>query len=272
MPNTITATLNGGGGGNMFKLFLAFMLLAFGAPLDGGAAMLLAARESFAIARAKRWTNPYVADGLIAMWDAVWNAGGGVHDPNATTWVDLVRGATASIADATVHDSYVSIPRYKTVVLSSPALGIDAGSLEILTSAYNVTRSVTFLNGSSFQRYIAARDSSTTTSSRLIINAPYGTGSTTAYNYGSTAYYNLANVHLFAMCGKYATSGTSRGFWVDNQAIGFSPYGPASKTRSTNATLGGEQNVRCVRIYNRTLTAAERAAHYAVDKERFNLS
>ena len=31
----------------------------------------------------------YVQNGLIAMWDGEWNAGLGVHDPNATTWVDL---------------------------------------------------------------------------------------------------------------------------------------------------------------------------------------
>lgn len=256
----------------MCKIFLAVILLAFDAPLAGGAAMLIAARASFFISRAKRWTNPYVTDGLVALWDGIWNVAGGRHESDATTWVDLVGGATASLANATVHDSYVSIPRYKTVVLSSSALEIDTGSLEILTSAYNVTRSVIILNGSSYQRYIAARDSSTTTSSRLIINAPYGTGNTTAYNYGSTAYYNLANVHLYAMCGKYATSGTSRGFWVDNQAIGFSAYAPASKTRASTAMLGGEQNVRCIRIYNRTLTATERAANYAVDRARFNLS
>lgn len=36
-----------------------------------------------------RWRNPYVTNGLVAMWDGEWNAGGGVHDPNATVWKDL---------------------------------------------------------------------------------------------------------------------------------------------------------------------------------------
>ena len=36
-----------------------------------------------------RWVNPYVTDGLVAMWDGEWNAGGGVHDPNAMVWKNL---------------------------------------------------------------------------------------------------------------------------------------------------------------------------------------
>ena len=31
----------------------------------------------------------YVQDGLIAQWDGIENAGRGVHDANAATWVDL---------------------------------------------------------------------------------------------------------------------------------------------------------------------------------------
>ena len=34
--------------------------------------------------------NPYVTDGLIAMWDGEWNVGLGIHDSSSTTWVDLV--------------------------------------------------------------------------------------------------------------------------------------------------------------------------------------
>ena len=36
------------------------------------------------------WTNPYVTDGLLRMWDGEWNVGGGVHDENAIGWLDLV--------------------------------------------------------------------------------------------------------------------------------------------------------------------------------------
>lgn len=47
----------------------------------------------------KKWINEhldltaksYVQNGLLAMWDGIENAGFGVHDPDATYWVDLVR-------------------------------------------------------------------------------------------------------------------------------------------------------------------------------------
>ena len=37
-------------------------------------------------------TAGYVTDGLVARWDGIDNAGIGVHDPDARTWVDLVGG------------------------------------------------------------------------------------------------------------------------------------------------------------------------------------
>ena len=40
--------------------------------------------------RARGWTNPYITDGLVAMWDGEWNAGFGIHNPLATTIKDLI--------------------------------------------------------------------------------------------------------------------------------------------------------------------------------------
>ena len=33
----------------------------------------------------------YVQDGLVCMWDGIENVDWGVHDPNTTVWVDLMR-------------------------------------------------------------------------------------------------------------------------------------------------------------------------------------
>ena len=47
-----------------------------------------------ALMAGKKWKNPYIIEGptyrVSAMWDGEWNAGGGVHNPNATVWKDLV--------------------------------------------------------------------------------------------------------------------------------------------------------------------------------------
>ena len=61
--------------------------------MNAAAGIFLAAR------RKKGWTNPYVTDGLVAMWDGEWNVAGGVHDATATSWKDLVGSNDARIAE-----------------------------------------------------------------------------------------------------------------------------------------------------------------------------
>jgi hypothetical protein len=56
---------------------------------------MIAAREIAFEGSGKKWVNPYITDGLVAMWDGEWNAGGGKHDANATVWKDLVGGVVA---------------------------------------------------------------------------------------------------------------------------------------------------------------------------------
>ena len=43
------------------------------------------------------WKNPYVTDGLVAMWDGEWNAGPGKHDNSATGLKDLVGSRDLSL-------------------------------------------------------------------------------------------------------------------------------------------------------------------------------
>ena len=53
------------------------------------------------------WTNPYVTDGLVAMWDGEWNAGPGVHDNTIKDWVDLSGNGKSFHADAPIwSDNY----------------------------------------------------------------------------------------------------------------------------------------------------------------------
>lgn len=58
------------------------------------------------------WHNPYVTDGLVAMWDGEWNAGGGVHDHQAEEWIDLVHGITPThLHPFSWGDDYAMIDR-----------------------------------------------------------------------------------------------------------------------------------------------------------------
>lgn len=64
--------------------------------------MLLGARQFFERRGGGGWQNPYVTDGLVAMWDGEWNAGGGVHDSTITDWVDLTGNGKSFHADAPI--------------------------------------------------------------------------------------------------------------------------------------------------------------------------
>ena len=49
---------------------------------------------AWGLGRRRGWTNPYITDGLVAMWDGEWNVGGGVHDGTASQWLDVVGSRT----------------------------------------------------------------------------------------------------------------------------------------------------------------------------------
>ena len=64
--------------------------------------MLLGARQFFERrGKSEPTARDYVQTGLVAMWDGIENAGWGAHDPNATTWKDLV-----GTRDATLSGTY----------------------------------------------------------------------------------------------------------------------------------------------------------------------
>ena len=56
--------------------------------------MLVAARTG-AWAKAGGWVNPYVTDGLVAMWDGEWNAGDGIRN----VFLPVIKDITGSGRD-----------------------------------------------------------------------------------------------------------------------------------------------------------------------------
>jgi hypothetical protein len=60
--------------------------------------MNIAAHHSM-IGGSGKWRNPYVTNGLICMYDGIWNVGPELHDANTLTWKNL--GSLGSAYDAT---------------------------------------------------------------------------------------------------------------------------------------------------------------------------
>ena len=53
------------------------------------------------------YNNPYITDGLIAMWDGEWNSGFGVHDDNSSIWKDLsFNGYDLTVNGGSFGDNY----------------------------------------------------------------------------------------------------------------------------------------------------------------------
>lgn len=252
--------------------------------------MLVAARASFFISRAKRWTNPYVADGLIAMWDAVWNAGPGVHDASATTWKNLVDGS--SFGDGASAASY------------RPVWGDDycrnqagaSGQKQVFSVSATLAATQSIVCAEEVARAVSkAADVSSGWHEiqRFSIGVGFFRGDIPTFGV-------LGNIVLWPSATQYqpwrtynSTISSSLDPYVrrsyHSSRSGSTPYMRVdggtrlTMTRGNGNTLGVPTayplimshscvlEACCIRLYSRELTADEIAANLAIDRARFNL-
>lgn len=264
----------------MCKIFLAVLSLVLTAPLDGGAAMLVAARASFAIARAQRWKNPYVTDSLVAQWDGIWNAGPGVHDASATTWVDLSHNhydLTVNISaqhywteDSLKVTHSATVGAYRAVEIADPICTIEAvfRNTRISTGAtvayFSPSRSISIDNRTSGNGYRYT----------LCYNRPCGVGAANTYDPA-----NYASVRMY-LAGTFAsgTDKTLAAAYINGANVGTHAGTWGINTAAYPVVVGGRSSwngstgyICCIRLHSRSLTAAELDANYAIDKMRFGL-
>lgn len=239
------------------------------------------------------WKNPYITDGLVAMWDGEWNIAGGDHNNGSEVWKDLsgngndaviVKGsgysrtspfdansctmdgtfcwaftASASVIDAVKGDCTLEVVRKlgtPSRTDSTPFFGLNLYSSRAMSMS-GTPDTMKFRMGmnNEFHTINSAFPGIGTAVSKHI----EGTGVTTIFydagSYKSTGSYSVqaANVTsdgvLFG-AGTNLFGGTGR-YWY--------PSPP------------DDGHAFALRFYNRALTAAEIAANYAIDKERFNL-
>ena len=227
--------------------------------------MMIGARTA-AWARSVGWVNPYVTDGLIAMWDGEWIAGPGVHDPNANGWKDVINGYEIIFSkrdgsasnNFKVHDNYYALG---TVILTCEISGIK----EILER----TKQVTF----EFVRFTKAE--------RIYTEF--------AFDYDSHRS-RKGNVRLtspdFVKSSQISHQSTS--FFANGTATAFTRNMTERGTASAEFSVNDDDILLCgnsyewydftangntyiMRLYSKALSNKEIAANYAVDKARFNL-
>ena len=225
-----------------------------------------------------RWRNPYVTDGLVAMWDGEWNAGGGVHDPDATVWKDLVgvvdmpncvfgenyslptvsTSRTSNVfsisSDFTLHGSLVTA---NSIWSNWTMLGIGD------TSVAGIQKGICLvgLGGTNFGTVQYRKSYSGTVLNSVSTGMSVGN----AYTYDLVFVLNTLTYKVFVNGTQVGDTQINSDDWVlsdSNVGIGM---------QFSNANNMGDYKRHNILFYSRALTSAEISANYAIDKRRFNL-
>lgn len=236
-----------------------------------------AARQFFERRGGGGWRNPYVTDGLVAMWDGEWNAGGGVHISETMAWKDvcgnepdlepyddatkLVFGDKGLVTTSVVPWNESSGRLFNK---SSTLYTIECGFLNVrcnynYPTFYNGKTGST--NGTMFRGMQWGYDSGTNTQLQVVL-------SNTATSMNST----ISNNEKLTL----SISFNGVGYVYKNGVLDIQAE-QLGQNANTFLMVGGGPNGTCFgeyyffRVYSRALAAAEIAANYAIDKKRFNL-
>ena len=255
--------------------------------------MQIAARQSFLTGRAGPSTptaRDYVQDGLVAMWDGIENAGWGVHDANATVWTNLAQDrwhlpCTTAISWQPDHaHGNGSKPYMAGLVGADNAIPLaDSRTVEVV-AAYTLNNSYP-LYGVAFFFTIAESD----TSGRHMISDTSGSEKRLfAYcknNGGQNKYYvnTSADGELLCLQATYPVTSYGPDTFRVNGVAAASTITSENRSTSNGTIIGGSTrtgvipgklfgDIYCVRVYSRALTAAEFAANYAIDAQRFGVT
>lgn len=227
--------------------------------------MQIANRESFAVASRRGWKNPYVTDGLVAMWDGEWNAGGGVHDASATRWIDVVSSiAATSSSPFTVGENYMQRTGSKIMSASLPVtiLATDDLAFEVVMQSGGVGNNGCVTIGGGLL---------VTVKSDGVVYFAFS-NSATQNGFFNTGKVNVRSAYTLNRNGGASITAYRNGVYATRSTSGM-----GTATNASTIQLGQGRsaayfmNYYCFRIYRRMLAATEIAANHAIDRERFNL-
>ena len=236
--------------------------------------MMLGARTG-AWSKSGGWVNPYVTDGLVAMWDGEWNAGGGTHDDTATTWKDLIGNIDATAINSPIFlykytdtsNGYWSLPSSVREIVEAQSLTAEVVFRASDKSTYN-QGIVGMGSGRSLWLFFGIPPSSASVTLSWQVR-----GSTIRVLYGGGPFYTDTHSSSLVVDNSVCNA------YLDSTLCTISPDISAGSITSTSdffiGMITGYSNfygkIYCVRIYSRALTAAEIAHNYTIDKLRFNL-
>ena len=221
----------------------------------------------------------YVQTGLVAMWDGIENAGWGTHDGSATSWTDLI--GSVPMANSSFGTDY-AIPTGNTMSASNLYPFKITGDFTLHGCLVNAPRA--WYNSTEFGIgtgaglengfALSARDGAInydvcyrkSYSGTVECKVTTGTSAGQAYSCDIVFDYAAKSYAVYVNGVQAGTATLPEGAWnLDNVncSIGYGIF--------NNFNGMGGFKTHNILYYSRALTAAEIAANYAIDKQRFNL-
>ena len=209
------------------------------------------------------WENPYVTNGLVAMWDGEWNVSGGRHSASSSIWVDIVGGVELRVVRGTwTANGFSWIPNNQSQAISTT---IPDGLKDVISSNYVTVEAVVVPQAKTSGCYDICN-----TMFRI-----YNAGNTDVLNYfkiKSGPLYIESYVALGIPISLTAVVFPPKNiWWVINGNIVSSATNYSQPTPNNTIELYSKGIVHSVRIYSRALSAKEIAYNYAIDQMRFGL-
>ena len=242
--------------------------------------MLIGMRNAM-LAGSGGWKNPYVTDGLIAMWDGEWNAGPGKHDANAANWKDCVNGYIATFnGNVTIGDNYIDAAEGISAPVSvgeDVVTAIRSGAMTyetVMRPLENMPNFASVVLRSVQDNYTHFRvDFNNTINNRFattVMNTQKYTevGANGWYNYIQSIYtYVTGNSFYSRIKSSYGSKTANGTFSSANHTADRFSFG--GWDGADQLTLPRSKRFWNIRFYNRVLTTAEKNANKEVDVERF---
>jgi hypothetical protein len=224
--------------------------------------------------------NPYVTDGLVAMWDGEWNAGQGRHASSSKGWIDLINGLYLS-QDRNLFFDKDSLSHGKYAIsVESPIMAeltADAFTFTIVFSRNSIPRGdaedelifMPTVSGKAwYQRIARIYSNSGILPNFALCRGTYNSAlSRIAQNMQCLVNVRYSYTFIFGI--GYFKAYVGDVLVIDTVDANFKMTDGNGQFLSGNkGTDGNDYNIR---FYNRALLSDEISHNYAVDKERFGL-
>lgn len=268
-------------------IFVIMSLTGLSAPVKS----MLGADGSEIVAEDYNYTvEDYIQDGLIGIWDAIENVGVGVHDASATKWVDLTGTHSSFSLASTMHwedNALVGHAENRAVLMTGLANKYPHSNGPCTIEQVGVFGEGLSCKGFAIAQIRSNGDSEASVSAGTIASFPNTSRNFENYGIGMQFYFPWASGLTFekrGLSGLIDYTMTCDGVTFSIYKEGFLKYsnrqcGKWSWTNSVlhilwtinGGTVGTENYIHCIRIYDRELSAEEVLHNNIVDRVRFGL-